>query len=179
MSGSGGPALAITEDGTSSSRLQAVVTPRDLSPVFGDQPVEILRAIRDAASTDVLRALNQRARAFALQQLTSTTSVGWVSRFLHLVDSALLRRLVVWSGGLDGASWCLYGAAGRVELLTRTAPGVVLVLPDGADTQRGADVFREVAGLIGQCGYLESADSVPDALFRVATRREWQSRYAR
>ena len=42
--------LAVTSDGTSAGTLQAVVTAKDLSPVFGDQPVEILRAINQALS---------------------------------------------------------------------------------------------------------------------------------
>ena len=39
----GADALAVTSDGSSSGRLHALVTPRDIGRVFGDQPIAILR----------------------------------------------------------------------------------------------------------------------------------------
>ncbi len=67
-------AVAMTTDGTATGRLLAVVTTRDLMPAFGDQPAAILSDIRRAADTQELRALNQRARACALQHFTSAAS---------------------------------------------------------------------------------------------------------
>ena len=172
--------LAITSDGTAAGKLQAVVTSRDLAPVFGDQPIEILRDIANATSADVLRALTQRTRAFALQQLTSSASVEWVARFLHEADAALVRRLIGWAGaGLEGACWCLSGAAGRAELLTRAAPRLVLVLPDDGNRAGGAAAWQEVMELVGRCGYLEHTDTTIEPGFCTAPRAEWQARYER
>jgi len=180
MAGANAHVLAITSDGTAGGTLQAVVTSKDLSPVFGDQPVEILRAINQAVSPDVLRSLTQRARAFALQQLTSSASVEWISKFVQLTDAALVRRLIGWvGGGPAGACWCLCGAAGRTELLTRTAPQVVLVLPDGVDPGPGAAAYRQVTALIDQCGYLARADAAFEPGFHSAPHAEWQARYER
>ena len=62
-------ALAITSNGTPNGQVQGLVTPRDLQPVFGDQPVEILREIRRATNPNGLRELNLRARSLALRYL--------------------------------------------------------------------------------------------------------------
>ena len=173
-------ALAITADGTPHGRLQAVVSARDLAPVFGDHPLFILRDIHGATTVDALQSVNQRARAFALQQLTSAGSVEWVARFLHLTDAALVRRLIAWSGGeTEGACWCLCGAAGRAETLTRAAPSVVLVLADEDGQHRGLAAHRQVVELLDRCGYLTRTDAPFEPSFYAASRAEWQRRYER
>ncbi len=77
----GADALAVTSDGSSSGRLHALVTSADIGRGFGDQPIAILRGIRLATTTAELRELNHRARALALQYLTSAASVDWLARF--------------------------------------------------------------------------------------------------
>ena len=79
-------------------RVQALVTRRDLAPLFGENPATLLREIRGADGTEELRALNQRARAFVLEQLTSAASVEWLARFTHLVDAAILARVAGLAG---------------------------------------------------------------------------------
>ncbi len=171
-------ALAITADGTSGGKLHAVVSARDLAPVFGDHPLFILRDIRRATTVDVLRSLNQRARAFALQQLTSPGSVEWVARFLHLADVALVRRLIAWAGAeSEDACWCLCGAAGRTESLTRAAPSVVLVLPDEGGHERGVAACHQVVELLDRCGYLGRTAAPFEPSFYAASRAGWQRRY--
>ena len=107
MGAAGVGALAITADGTTNGRLQALVTPGDLTMVFGDQPTAILRDIRLARSVHELRTINQRARALTLQYLTSAAAVEWLARLTHLVDVAILTRILA----LDGVDqppgcWC-------------------------------------------------------------------------
>ena len=64
MGGAARGALAITADGTPHGRLQALVTPRDLAPLFGEQPAAILRDIRLAAElAGAARAEPARPRA--------------------------------------------------------------------------------------------------------------------
>jgi CBS domain-containing protein len=171
-------ALAITADGTPGGRLQAVVTSRDLAAVFGDHPVFILRDIRRAATLDELRALNQRARVFALQQLTSPASVEWVARFLHLADVAIVKRLIVVAGEDDGAAcWCFCGSSGRAESLTRLAPWLVLVLPDDGDHEKILASYRRVIELFESCDYLPRTHLPFDTSFYAASRAEWLTRY--
>jgi hypothetical protein len=66
MGSAGVEALAVTQDGTRNSRLQALVTTRDLAPLFGEHPVGLLSEIGSASSTADLREINKRTRAFAL-----------------------------------------------------------------------------------------------------------------
>jgi CBS domain-containing protein len=177
MAATGDRALAITADGTPDTRLLAVFTSRDLAPVFGDHPLVILRDIHRAATVDALRSLNQRARAFALQQLTSTRSVDWVGRFLYLADAALVRRLIGWSGAEGGCCWCFCGAAGRGESLTRVPPAIVLLLPDDGDQARGRAAYARVEDLLGQCGYLAHTGAPFDTSFYSASGSEWHARF--
>ena len=171
-------AVAITADGTHDSRLQAVVTSRDLAAMFGDHPLFILRDIRRASTVDALRTLNQRARGFAIQQLTGARSVEWVARFLHLADVAVVKRLIALAGADSGtACWCLCGSSGRAESLTRLAPALVLVLSD--DGPHGADVaaYHLVIDLLERCDYLPRAGVPFEPAFYAASRIEWRARY--
>src|SRR5262249_28300711 len=105
--------LTITADGTKNGRVHAIVTPRDLAPVFGDQPVDILREISRATDTDVLRDLNQRARSLVLRYLNSAASFDWLSGFTCLVDAKILGRLIAMTvPEAIAACWCFCGSSG-------------------------------------------------------------------
>ena len=67
-------------------------------PAFGDEPAALLYEIRRATFTEALRRLNQRARALALQHLTSAVSVDWLAQFTHLADAAILDRVIALAG---------------------------------------------------------------------------------
>src|SRR6185436_19782267 len=92
-------ALAVTADGSPSGRLQALVTSTDIARAFGDQPVAILRAIHNAATTRELRELTHRARAFALEYLAGASSLEWLARFISLTDAGIVKRIVAQAGG--------------------------------------------------------------------------------
>jgi CBS domain-containing protein len=173
MSGAHAHALAIAAEGT----LHAVVTARDLSPVFGDHPVFILRDIRRARTTEALRVLNQRARGFALQQLSSAASLDWVARFLHLTDVAIVTRLISMSGDDGSACWCLCGSSGRAETLTRLEPTVLLVLPDDASPESAKATYGRVTDALVDCDYLPRVDVPFDRSFYAAACGEWRTRY--
>lgn len=104
-------ALAMTSNGRSSGQLHALVTSRDIARVFGDQPISILREIRLAANTQELRELNHRARALALQHLTSAASLDWLARFVSLTDVNIVKRIIALAGG---------GSVVRVLVLLRS-----------------------------------------------------------
>ena len=70
------------------------MTPRDLEPAFGDQPVAILREIPRATNLEALRDLNRRARAFTLQHLTSAAAVDWLARFTMQTDVSIVGRII-------------------------------------------------------------------------------------
>ena len=177
MGASGSLALAITANGTRDGELHAVVTASELASVFGDQPVSILHEIRRASATPELRALNHRARAFALQYLESARSVDWLARFTTLVDEAIVTRIIALAAneGADGWCWACCGSAGRGESLTRLAPELILI----ADrAQPGlAPAYQRVADLLVECDYLPRTDSPFEPSFFAASIDEWKGRY--
>ena len=178
MGAAGTAALALTSDGTSEGRLQAIVTSRDLEPAFGDQPVAILREIPRAADLQALSLLNQRARAFALQHLTSAAAVDWLARFTTLIDSGILGRIIELVNAADlPACWCFCGSSGRGESLTRLQPQVLMIWDDDHERPRSIDAFRRVLDSLAECGYLPAIDSPFEPAFYAASLDEWKQRY--
>jgi CBS domain-containing protein len=172
-------ALAITNDGTPAGTVNAVVSARDLGTVFGDRPLALLNDIRTAESTAALRVANHRARAFALRHLTSAVSVDWLSRLLHVVDTAIVRRLVAFAGAEAlPACWCFAGSSGRSESPTRLAPQIVLVVKDGSASVAARDALRTVSRLVAECDYLPRQNVPFDPDFYVATLAEWRARFS-
>ena len=177
MAAASGQSLAITADGTPNGQLHTLLSPRDFSSIFGDQPAAMLREIRHAASTRELRTLNHRVRAFALQYLTSAPSLEWVARFVHLADVGIVQRLIALTGH-DPASgcWCLCGSSGRKESITRLAPVVVFIHDDRADSD-ARSAYQRVSDALTDCDYLPRQDLPFDSLFYAAGISEWTQRY--
>ena len=170
----GADALAVTSDGSANGRLHRLVTSADIGRAFGDQPTAILRGIRLASTTAELRELNHRARALALQYLTSASSVDWLARFLSLADKHIVQRLIALAGDEPrSACWCFCGASGRAESLTRHAPQLVLIVEDDgpADVR---DRFERVSDTLAECDYLSRADGAFERSFpaRAGSRAE-------
>ena len=178
MGSAASAALAITADGRPDGELHALVTARDLSAVFGDQPVAILREIRGASATPELRALNHRARALALQFLDSAPSVDWLTRFTTLVDESIATRIVALAGlkDSDAACWAFCGPSGRGESLTRLMPQLTLIT---AGSRADASIaYQRVTELLAECDYLPQPERPFDAAFYAAGVAEWKERYA-
>ena len=171
-------ALAITSDGTADGCLHAIVTPRDLEPAFGDQPVAILREIRRATNMEALRDLNRRARAFTLQHLTSAAAVDWLARFTMQTDVSIVGRIIALLDAVElPACWCFCGSSGRGESLTRVLPQVLMILDDDHEQTRSLDVYRRVLDSLAKCGYFRSVDSLFEPAFYAASLGEWKKRY--
>jgi CBS domain-containing protein len=171
-------AVAITEDGTAGGRVHALVSRDDLAPLFGENPATLLRGIRGASTTAELRALNQRARAFVLDQLTSAASTDWLARFTHVVDAAILGRVAALAG-IDGrsASWCFAGSSGRSESLTALAPALLAIFEDGVPDGEARSQYRRVLDTLLECGYLPRRDLPFDLDFCAARAGEWKTRF--
>jgi len=167
-------ALAVTTDDTSSSSTISVVTFAKLGQAFGDRPTEILREVAHATNTRALRELNQRARSFALRYLNNAETVGWLTRFVSAVDSAIVRRIIaiVAPERIEGC-WCFCGTSGRREGLTRQRPELILITND----DRGFEIARRVVACIEECGYLPAGDRDTEPEFHVATSEEWRERF--
>jgi CBS domain-containing protein len=174
----GADTLAVTSDGSSSGQLQSLLTSNDIARVFGDQPVSILREIRRAGNTQELRELNYRARAFALQYLTSAAALDWVAHFVSMADQTIVKRIVELAGReLSSACLCFCGASGRSESLTRHAPQLVLIVDDDSERPALQQWFEHVSGALTACDYLARVDMTYDQAFLVASKGEWRSRY--
>jgi signal-transduction protein with cAMP-binding, CBS, and nucleotidyltransferase domain len=173
-------AVAITDDGAATGRVQAVVTRRDLAPLFGENPASLLRDLRAAASTHQLRDLNQRARSLVLEHLTGAASVEWLSRFTHFVAATTLERTVSLAGAADlQLAWGFAGAAGRAESLTRLAPQLVAVVGDDVPQADAQAAYGRVLEAFLECGYLPHRDHPFEAGFYAASAGEWTTRYRR
>ena len=91
--------MAITDDGTLNGRVQALVTRRDLAPLFGDEPA-------DAAARHPRRRRHRRSCASSISARArscsssspAAASVEWLARFTHLVDAAILTRVAAIAG---------------------------------------------------------------------------------
>jgi CBS domain-containing protein len=178
MEGSRVSALALTTTGDADGRLQAVVTAADLGQLFGEPPSTIVRSIRAARTTAELRALNRRARAFTLEHLTDATSVDWLARLAHMVDVAIVMRVLELAGLAHPAlCWCLSGAAGRGESLTAIAPQLVAIAADASACVTAGQHVRRLSDLLLECDYLPDTDPSFEPAFYVATVDEWQARY--
>ena len=177
MGAAGSGALAITADGEPDGELHALVTAADLAPVFGDQPVSILREIRRASTTPELRTLNHRARAFALHYLDSARSADWLARFTTLVDESIVTRAFSLEGlpGSDDACWCLYGSSGRGESMTRLMPELVLITA-GRNADASA-AYQRVLGLLAECDYLPRPEQPFDLSSYAASAAHWKERF--
>ena len=177
MGGAAVPALAITTDGTPEGPLQAIVTPSDLALFFGEQPATLLRDIRLAGELRELRELNQRARALTLEYLTGAPAVEWLARLTHLIDAAIVRRILAFVGGNQvPGCWCFCGSSGRGESLTRLAPHLLVMLTEGDDEAAARDAYDRVLDALGECDYLPRQLTFENS-FHVATVREWLTRY--
>ncbi len=178
MGSANADALVVTADGTSDGALQVLCTARDMTTVFGDQPTMLLREIRGASTLQELRTLNRRARAFTLDALTGAASVEWLARLAHLIDAAIVTRILAVTGAERGPGcWCFGGSSGRAESLTLQSPSLLLILDaDQQRTQARAAYDRAVEAL-RECDYLPGLDVPFDAAFHVASVDEWQVRY--
>jgi CBS domain-containing protein len=172
-------ALAITNDGTAAGMVNAVVSVRDIGALFGDEPLALLSEIRSADSAGALRVANHRARAFALRHLTSAVSVDWLARLLHVVDAAIVGRLVALAGA-DAlpACWCFAGSSGRSESPTRLAPQLVLLVNEGGALVGARAALRTVSRLVAECDYLPRQNVPFESDFYVATLAEWRARFS-
>jgi CBS domain-containing protein len=171
------PAIAITTDGTPDGRLQAIVTPSDLALLFGEQPATLLRDIRLASRLHELRELNQRARALTLEYLTGAAAVEWLARLMHLIDAAIVTRILALTGVTHPTGcWCFCGSSGRGESLTKLAPHMLVLLADDDDEAAARDTYDHVLDALGECDYLPR-DLIFDQAFYVAHVSEWTDRY--
>ncbi|MBN9660218.1 MAG: cyclic nucleotide-binding domain-containing protein [Acidobacteria bacterium] len=165
MAEAGAHTAAITDDGSPQSALQRIITIPSLTPAFGDHPVAILREIASARDVETLRALNERARSWILDNLSAPSAADWLASFSDFVNRSIVRRLLdLLELSQARQSWCFYGGAGRQELLTSVAPSIAII----GDAPAAPGLESALSG----CGYLSVE---PPA---AATLDEWKDRFS-
>ncbi len=167
----------ITKGGLPNGQLHGLISPSDLAPAFGEQPSYMLHEIPLAPTTEVLRRLQQRARNFVLEQLTSPESVEWLAHYLHQADVGILKRLAqLTEAPTADYCWCLYGAAGRMESLPPGIQRSIVILRDNTSRAAVVDWYRRMQQALLECGYLPR-ESHFDEEYSVATVAGWKQRY--
>jgi CBS domain-containing protein len=167
-------AVALVGDGA----LHRVLHTRDLTPAFGEHPVELIRQAMRADGTAALRVLHGRARAFIAEHLIDTSALEWLAGFSHEFNSAVLRRLIQLAGASDEDScWCFYGAGGRRELLTAATPNIAISCRNSDKTPSAVECLERAQRGLQECGYLSQPSGFP-ASFAVAGQDEWLERFA-
>jgi CBS domain-containing protein len=174
-----GPASAavITKGGEPHGQLHGMISASDLAPAFGEQPSYMLHEIPLAPSAGVLRRLQQRARNFVLEQLTSPEAVEWLAKYVHQADTGILKRLArLAPAPHERFCWCLYGAAGRLESLPPGIQRSMVIVADGRDRDPLLDWYRRMHELLLECGYIPRASHF-DPEYSVAALAEWKQRF--
>ena len=171
-------AVVLTEDGQPDARLLAVLTPRDLLPVLGDQPAAILDAIARAGDLPGLRVLNQRARAFVLKHLTGAESVDWMLGYTSRVDEAILRRVFdLTAPESTNGCWCVWGTWGRDESLVPRMPHLLWMQEGGGPGGATGASYERLVQAFAECGYLPGTDTGHAPSFYLARVEEWRRRF--
>lgn len=169
--------VAVTQSGGPQGRLLGLVTSADIGPAFGDHPSEILLEIPKAASLEALRRMQQRARTFTLEHLTSPTTVDWLAEFLHLADFAILKRISSLFPPPEGRfCWCLFAAAGRSESLPPVQQRAMLILDGDAAREAFVAWYEQMQAALIDAGYVARTAHF-DAAFSCAPLEEWKARY--
>jgi CBS domain-containing protein len=170
--------VVMTANGTESGRVLSLVTPHDLLPALGDQPAAIYDDVQRATTIPQLRALNHRARAFALKYLTRAASIDWMTQFTAGIDKAIVTRVLALEGqAVNLAGWCVCGTSGRSESLTPRLPQLVWLQDATSGGEDGGAVCSRLNAALEQCGYLADPESPHDPSFYAASLEEWASRY--
>ncbi len=159
---SGTAVAAVTADGSPGSPIEAVVSAARLGSAFGEQPLEILRAVERARNLKELAALQSRARGW-MQESLAPGGMDWLAAYGDELNRRMVERAARVSGLVEaGAVWCFAGAAGRKELLTGEAPKVAVIgrAPEG------------LAEILGECGYLGATEVEAGSL------EEWKERFS-
>ncbi len=150
--------LAITADGTSDGRLEAMVTASELAMFCGYDPVRIVSAIRHAASAAEIAPLVRRAAGMIRdgvaqpQDIDDCCSIG-TEVVAALADACI--RLAdgdVRAAGIETAKvshcWMMFGASARGDLLAPELPTIAAIYDDADDAFHPEDsiYFAALAG---------------------------------
>lgn len=168
--------LVVTEDGTLDTPAIGLVSERNLFLQYGRFPTVIGEAIASSPDIYSLRALRDRMEALILEFLDNRSGLKWLMEMVGVLNRKFIFRIIQlvivgmrqagWGDPPGSYSWLMMGSGGRDELLIRSAVYHALIYedpPPGREVlseRYFAELARQVAEAIRQCGFLESPQNV-------------------
>jgi CBS domain-containing protein len=161
--------LCITEDGTVNTKAIGMISEHDILLLHGNNPAILVKEIKQATSTEQLKATRERANSLIHHYLDQEISITFVTEMNTEINDALIQRAIYLSlekMNADGFKkpdvdycWLSLGSEGRREqiLLTDQDNAIVYGDPAPGDEVTTATYFlqlgRLVTDILMQCGY--------------------------
>jgi CBS domain-containing protein len=185
--------VLITDDGSPTGVVQAVLTPQDLAMFSSYNPVELIRAIRVSSSAAEIRPLIQRAQWMIVDGLAQPSdlddcSLLGVEVVKAIADASIgMAKVSVENAGIPPPSvpccFALFGAVPRGDMVAPTTPAIAVVYDDAEESITLEDhmYFVALAGEIGlhlhECGIAGTVLHWPEGVQPSMPLSEWARLY--
>ena len=149
--------LAVTRDGTLESRLEGLLSDKELSYFTGRNLPLLVSELLNVRTSAEWKILLKQARALKAEALTGPATFSRVAEVASLFDAALAESIVrAAQAEIAGAEittvaavpccWLLFGRAGRAELIEPIQPEIGVVYEDPPHNQKAhvARYFRAI-----------------------------------
>ncbi|RMB58024.1 CBS domain-containing protein [Dokdonia sinensis] len=136
--------LIITEDGTSESKVIGVLSKHDIVVAFGNSPAELIKEIKRAPKTKILRAAWQKAMVLLQRYLDQNLPLSHILNIFSELKDALLHRTMELSLRKMESDppvdfvWLALGSQGRNEQLLYTDQDNALLYENMPDDESEA-----------------------------------------
>ena len=183
--------LAVTQDGTPESRLEGLLSDKDLSYFTGRHLPLLVSELLDVRTSAEWKVLVKQAHALAAEALTGPATLNRVAEVASLFGAALAESIVrAAQAEIAGAEitavaavpccWLLFGRAGRAELIEPLQPEIGVVYEDPPHDQRAhvARYFRTIAERVSlhltACGLEKSRHGNERDILRFRSLSDWK-----
>ncbi len=185
--------LLITQDGSFTSKVEAVLTSQELAMFSDYDPTQLIRAIRMSTSIAEIKPLIQRAQRMIVDGLAQPSdlddcSVLGVEVVKAIADACIgMANSSVEDAGIPppGVPCCfvLFGAVARADMVAPTVPAIAVVYDDAEEKITSQDhmYFVALAGEIGaklhECGIAGTVLNWPEGVQPSMPLSEWARLY--
>ncbi|MCB0586358.1 MAG: CBS domain-containing protein, partial [Phaeodactylibacter sp.] len=161
--------LVVTEDGTSDSPVQGIISQRDILLMHGNNPAVLVRRLREARNVEALARIRNRADELIHNYLRQEVSIPFIAAVATEINDTLLHKAFNFSlarlerEGLKkppvSFCWLSLGSEGRGEQLRRTDQDNAIVYedPPEGEEEQAARYFQKlgaaVVDVLLQCGF--------------------------
>lgn len=157
--------LAITQDGTSESRLIGVISEHDLVVQQAGNPAILIKEIRKCQSGAELKVIRDKTETLIKKYLEQEVTVSFVSQIVSEINDEIIHRCIRIAEQELGAEkyqkikycWIALGSEGREEQLLRTDQDNALVYMDDPNIPGIKEIClnlaRKVTAMLNEVGY--------------------------